>query len=459
MYVTGPLFDDAHGKPIADPVEYIQDGEPFRFEVIRRGERLEVRIDDKLAYEQDVPTGPLGPLGLTGRRAALHVLDFSAKAHFVPADVCHVSPNGIRLHEKVTWLSNLMLGPFVRVDDGILTIEGRSTYISDDGGESWRERSSFDAEEQLAFSPERALIRTTDGTLVCVFMNQTLRTWGWDAAKDVPVPAAQSDVWAIRSRDDGRSWIDRQVLYDDSYCGCIRGLVQVSQAGSAETSSQTKGVGNVIASVQGFVPELHRHATFPYVSTDTGKSWQRTDTILDLPGRGHHDGIIEGTALQLRDGRVWLLLRSAYDQLYSSYSSDGGLTWTKVEPSGIDASDGPAILSRLADGRIVLLWNRLYPEGETSFERRGGNDRTERMVSGHREELSLSLSSDEGRTWTRPVVVGRKKNARVAYPYVFEPRPGYLWVTTMQGGLRIGFELSELVAPDAETRPMSEWPW
>ena len=81
------------------------------------------------------------------------------------------------------------------------------------------------------------------------------------------------------------------------------------------------------------------------------------------------------------------------------------------------------------------------------------------MVSGHREELSLSLSSDEGKTWTEPVVVGRKKSARVAYPYVFEPRPGYLWVTTMQGGLRIGFELSKLIAPDAEPRPMAEWPW
>jgi hypothetical protein len=156
---------------------------------------------------------------------------------------------------------------------------------------------------------------------------------------------------------------------------------------------------------------------------------------------------------------MWLLLRSAYDELYSSYSGDGGVTWTKVQPSGIDASDGPPILGRLDDGRIVLLWNRLYPEGKTSFARRGGNDRTERMVSTHREELSLSLSSDEGQTWTKPVVLGRKKDSRVAYPYVFEPRPGYLWATTMQGGLKIGFELADLVPDDAETRPMKDWPW
>ena len=71
----------------------------------------------------------------------------------------------------------------------------------------------------------------------------------------------------------------------------------------------------------------------------------------------------------------------------------------------------------------------------------------------------MSLSNDEGKTWTKPVVLGRKQNASVAYPYVYEPKPGYLWVTTMQADLRIGLRLMDFVADDSQTRPMKAWPW
>ena len=141
-------------------------------------------------------------------------------------------------------------------------------------------------------------------------------------------------MWSIRSLDEGKTWIDAQMLYGDSYSGCIRGMTQASG-------------GNVIASLQGFVPKLYRHATFPFVSADEGKTWSRTAKTLDLAGRGHHDGAIEGTLVELRDRRLWLLMRTSYDQLYSSYSKDRGLTWSDPRPSGIDASNGPPVVMRL----------------------------------------------------------------------------------------------------------------
>jgi len=35
------------------------------------------------------------------------------------------------------------------------------------------------------------------------------------------------------------------------------------------------------------------------------------------------------------------------------------------------------------------------------------------------------------------VVIARKPGASLAYPYLFEASPGELWITTMQGGVRL----------------------
>jgi hypothetical protein len=46
-----------------------------------------------------------------------------------------------------------------------------------------------------------------------------------------------------------------------------------------------------------------------------------------------------------------------------------------------------------------------------------------------RSQLSIAFSNDDGETWTKPVVIVQDPNT-VAYPCVFERRPGELWITT-----------------------------
>ena len=89
-------------------------------------------------------------------------------------------------------------------------------------------------------------------------------------------------------------------------------------------------------------------------------------------------------------------------------------------------------MARLADGRIALLWNhppRHRPDSGSS-----------------REELSLAFSSDECATWSPPQVVAANYGAggRVSYPYLYERKPGELWITTMQGGLRMKINVADL---------------
>lgn len=52
---------------------------------------------------------------------------------------------------------------------------------------------------------------------------------------------------------------------------------------------------------------------------------------------------------------------------------------------------------------------------------------------------------DEGKTWTDPQVFATNKGSRLSYPHVFEVEPGKLWITTMQGLLRVELPEAELV--------------
>jgi hypothetical protein len=127
-----------------------------------------------------------------------------------------------------------------------------------------------------------------------------------------------------------------------------------------------------------------------------------------------------------------MLLRTNLDLFWSAYSSDNGLSWRVLHPSDLDASSAPGYLIRLASGRLALVWNRLYPQGQTSCPRRGGQ-LCEAQASWHRAELSFALSEDDGQSWGAPVVIARESGGSLSYPYLYERRPGLLWVFTHFG--------------------------
>jgi hypothetical protein len=180
-----------------------------------------------------------------------------------------------------------------------------------------------------------------------------------------------------------------------------------------------------------------RHTVLTYCSDDQGQTWTPSN-VIDLGGAGDHGGVTEATIEELKDGRLLMLLRSNWMRFWQAESTDGGLHWHPFGPSPIPASCAPGTLYRLRSGRIALLWNRPFPEGQHTFPMTGG-DRlwSETPVSNHRGELSIAFSADECRTWSQPVVIARKPGAWLSYPFVFEAAPGEMWITTMQGGVRL----------------------
>jgi hypothetical protein len=109
----------------------------------------------------------------------------------------------------------------------------------------------------------------------------------------------------------------------------------------------------------------------------------------------------------MSDGRLLMLIRTSLDQFWQAISEDDGKYWRIIQPSGIDASHSPGYLLRLSNGQLTLVWNRLNPE-ERVFEKTLKPHHTEFPSSWHREELSIAFSNDDGKTWTKPIVLARQ---------------------------------------------------
>ena len=358
----------------------------------------------------------------------------TAIAYLILASIPFASAaaDDLQLHAKLKPLPTGLLGPFVHTGNGdILAIDSKATFASSDGGKTWSEpRPLFDDDRKITVSNERAMLRTKDGSIIVAFMNLDERHWTWKNELH-DAPDAKLPTYVMRSTDDGKTWQHVQELHKE-WSGCVRDMIQTSD-------------GRIIFTAMKMLNNPGRHSVLTYSSTDDGITWEASN-LIDLGGRRHHGGVTEPTLTELKDGRMWMLIRTNWSEFWSAYSSNGGRHWQILQPSGIPASSAPGILTRLKSGRLMLLWNRLHPEGTAEWKLSGGDGLwSETAVSNYREELSLAFSKDDGESWTDPVVVARQPGTWLSYPYVFEVEPGRVWLTTMQGKVRAEFSEAHFV--------------
>lgn len=337
-----------------------------------------------------------------------------------------ITSTGFWIPDKVIEIKGLKMGPFVRLQDGgILTVDDTQSCISRDEGKTWTSYPIFSDPGKFSIRVERALIRTRSGVIILAFANdKESANWNWRNdildSKEAILP-----TYVVRSFDGGKTWQDLKKLHND-WTGAIRDMIETSD-------------GNVVFTSMMMRHNPGHHAVVTYTTKDDGKSWTRSN-VIDLGGIGHHGGVMEATLTQLKNGRLWMLMRTNWGKFWEAFSDDSGLKWKQFKPASIDASSSPGILKRLQSGRLVLVWNRIYPEGKKEYPLRGGDGIfSEVACSWQREELSVMFSNDDGKSWTTPAVIARitKKGTQVSYPYLFEAHSGEIWVTTMFGELRI----------------------
>lgn len=325
-----------------------------------------------------------------------------------------------QLHPKGVSLPFTHQGPFVpAADGGVLALDSKSALRSGDEGATWTSSPLFSEPAKFNVSSERALLRTREGVIISSWMNSAERKqpdgWRW-GEKGVNWREFILPTYTARSTDDGRTW-EAPVKLSDPWCGCIHSMIQMKS-------------GRIVLVGQEIIPAW-RHATVMFVSDDLGQSWQRGDVIDYGVGAHDHAGSIEGSVIERKDGSLYLLLRTESGFLWEATSADG-LKWEGLRQSSIVSVTCCPQMARLADGRIALLWN--------------APPRHNRSNGTSRAELSLAFSDDEARTWSPPVIVAANygPGGRVSYPYLYERRPGELWITTMQGGLRMKINTADL---------------
>lgn len=124
------------------------------------------------------------------------------------------------------------------------------------------------------------------------------------------------------------------------------------------------------------------------------------------------NGVAEPAAVELENGELFMLLRTGTSNFYESRSKDGGKTWSQPVKSPLVSHNTPASLWRLDQNpkEIIVIWNN-HP-----FER---------------DNLSVAISADGGRSWSKPKNVakrdGKPKNyhdLQVSYPGIAQDKDG-----------------------------------
>lgn len=265
-------------------------------------------------------------------------------------------------------------------------IAGRVTR---DGGKTWEPiRELTRLPEGRAAHP--TVLRTRDGTIHLFFLGYI--KFQWDKDHINPTPECRSDLWTSRSKDGGRTWSEPLMIFQ-GYTG--------STNGAAETQD-----GRIVVPFSHYVSGPGRLVAKTVGSGDGGETWEPANA-LDIGGAGDHDGALEPCVIELKDHRLWMLIRTTRGQFWESFSSDSGRTWSEAQPGAIDSTSAPAHVTRLADGRLAMAWNR---------------------AAGGRSRLHLALSEDDGKTWTPSFIAVR---GSTTYPFVLEAKPGEIWVGYM----------------------------
>jgi photosystem II stability/assembly factor-like uncharacterized protein len=285
-------------------------------------------------------------------------------------DRSFIGPGTIRLENGDILMAAPWGRPPTNFEQLAATLPVPMLHRSTDGGRTWREQGRLKIDWSLTGMVSDqgiSFLRLKDGRLAIVLPRHVLGLHGGG------VPAISF------STDDGASWSAAKMLIeeDDAYYVMNDRLIQLKSGRLLVPVSRKAGKH-----------EGDRDESLAMLSDDGGASWRlsRGRARLDKPR-----GMQEPCAVELADGRVRLLSRTGAGSIHTSVSADGGETWSEPEPTTLESPCSSLTLRRAPDGRLVCLYNHATPLKEGAFF--------------PRTPLVYALSSDDGATWSAPVVI------------------------------------------------------
>ncbi len=247
-------------------------------------------------------------------------------------------------------------------DHGPARISGK---ISKDKGLTWGETYTVLENDGGCNVMEVNFMRLRDGSLALFYCQKNTED------KDCR-------VMMRTSKDEGKTWgAAKRLSPEAKYTGLTNGRAIRLKTGRILLEAWEGGT------------------SYACLSDDDGVTWH--DGARVKPAKGE---CWEPACVELKDGRVLMLMRTGLGGQYKTLSSDGGETWSEPVPSALEGSAAPVSISRIpTTGDLLAIWNH-NPGAQT------------------RTPLTAAVSKDEGETWQNFRNLEDKPGDAWAYPAV-----------------------------------------
>jgi predicted neuraminidase len=136
--------------------------------------------------------------------------------------------------------------------------------------------------------------------------------------------------------------------------------------------------------------------SFFLATKDNGATWTQSDIM---------SGGVQPTIIQRTDGSLLAYLR-VRPNILASESRDEGKTWTAPTPTQWKNPDAGISMTRLNNGHLLLVFNN---------------------QDNSRSPLHIARSVDEGRTWSKPLML-ESNPGEYSYPSIFQAPDGKIHI-------------------------------
>ena len=268
---------------------------------------------------------------------------------------------------------------FSRLTDAIVGNVGL-IFRSTEEGKSWQDtgnRLECEHFEEGAIHVAIGMARLSDGRLLLPYIDVSSgRRSPEDHPRHMKSRPRRSVVRLTRSLDNGKTWTlpEDIPLPEGLNWGYHYGKIRELSDGRILLPVHCQAVGeNDVTS---------RRAMRFLVSGDGGKNWPE---MLTVSGAGC-EAMGETDTIILPDGTWRAVSRRTDPEMHTTFSTDGGATWSPCEPTGI-MGHSPSLLL-MEDGRLYVAYRKVSSaSGKLS------------VSEGGRGGLGISWSDDQGKTW------------------------------------------------------------